>query len=190
MGYVYKPRHQRQIVSTDPYGRFNCTAYSAAMAIDRATLGGTSITGQQVRALSNEPIPSPSSPGLDLGQVCAVASRLYIQLFDHRGESWANVIAALKAYRGVILQGDYDQMGAYSCQSTFRDDHAIYVNHIDGTGLKAYVDDPLCAAGKYIDLVTLQRYANKLCVRVTGHDGAYFATTRMTQLIAKPSPGF
>lgn len=191
MPYTYRPRHQRQIVSNDPYGGVNCAAYSCAMAIERATMGGTLITGQQVRALSNEPIPDPSSPGLNIGQLVAVGRRLYVQIIDKRedDDGWSEVIACLRAQRGVILQGDYDQMGTYSCQKSFRGDHAVYVNHLDTTGTKAWMQDPLCATGKYVPLSVLKAYAEKLARAKGIYPHIFFATTRKTPLMNSPMPG-
>lgn len=192
MPYTYRPRHQRQLASGDPYGAFNCSAYSCAMALERATMGGLLITGRQVRARSNEPIPDPQSPGLNIGQLCQVARGLYVQLYDRRGEPWNEIIDALREQRGVILQGDYDQFPAgVSCQLSFRGDHAIYLNHLDNltNPTKAWMQDPLCRSGKYVPLPVLRAYADKLARSQGTYPGLFWATTRQTPLMAKGMPG-
>ena len=183
MATVYRPKHQRQLVSTDPYGGKNCAAYSAAMAIDRATLGGVAVTGRQVRSASNEPIPDPASPGLNIPQLVNVAFGWHIALNDRTGAPWASVMAALREYRGVILFGDYDVFPAgVSCQAGFKGDHSVYVNHITGDG-DLFVMDPLCPAGKEVKEATMRAYAEKMG-KATGHGlGVLFAVTRITPLI-------
>lgn len=179
MSVIYRPKHQRQIVASDPHGGVNCTAYSAAMAIDRATLGGCDVTGKEVRAMSDEPNPDPGSPGLNIHQVVDVANKLHVQLTNTSGEGWAKVIAYLKEGRGVLLQGDYDQMGAYSCQSNFLGNHAMFVNNVNGTGTSALNYDPLCKAYRYVRLDVLKRYAEKL------NPHCLFAITRITPNIPR-----
>lgn len=182
MSVVYKPKHQRQIVSADKYGSVNCTAYSAAMAIDRATLGGVRVTGATVRAASNEPIPDPASPGLNLPQIVAVAFKWHVELVNRTGAPWSSLLAALREGRGLVLGGDYDQMGTWSCQASFRGDHAIYVNHISGDG-DLYVMDPLCASAREVPPATIKAYAEKFARTIGTYPGLAFATTRITPLI-------
>jgi len=184
MASVYKPRHQRQLApGTGPTGRYDCTAYSAAMAIDRATLGGTEVSGKQVRLASNEPVPDPDSPGLNLSQIVAVAFRWHVELENRTGAPWSAVTAALREGRGVILQGDADQVGAFNCQKGFAGNHAVYVNHISGDG-DLYWQDPLCVAGKEIPEKIARAYAEKFARTAGRYPGVLFATTRKTPLIA------
>ncbi len=185
MSYIYKPAHQRQINAGDKYGGFNCTAYSAAMAIDRATMGGTIVTGRQVRANSNEPVPDPQSPGLSLPQVVNVAFGWHVELDNRSGAPWSSLLAALKEGRGLILQGDYDQMGAYSCQTSFKGPHAIFCNHVSGDG-DIYTYDPLCSAGREVPAPTIRAYAEKLAKTWGSYPGLLFATTRITPNLALP----
>lgn len=174
MAVIYRPKHQRQIVASDPYGSKNCTAVSAAIAFDRATLGGCEINGRQVRAMSDEPIPDPASPGLNIHQIVEVADKLHIELTNWSGHGWDDVIKCLRAGRGVVLQGDYDQMGSYSCQSSFLGNHAIFVNNVNTPGDKGLAYDPLCPAYRYMPLSVLRRYAEKL------NPHCLFAITRVT----------
>jgi hypothetical protein len=183
MGFVYKPRHQKQLTPGDPWGKFNCTAYSAAMAFDRETMGGVDVTGKQVRAASSEAYPDPNSPGLNLTQIINVGYRWHIHLESRRGIPWSSFIAQLKAGRGAILQGDYDQMGEWSSQASFKGDHAIYVNHVSGDG-DLYTYDPLAAAAREIPASVLRRYGEKFATKV-GTSGVICALTRQTPTLAE-----
>jgi hypothetical protein len=183
VGFIYKPRHQRQIVAADPYGRYNCTAYSAAMAFDRHTMGGVVVTGKQVRAASSEPYPDRISPGLNLAQIIDVGHKWHIELESRRGIPWSSFIAQLKSGRGAILQGDYDQMGDWSSQATFKGDHAMYLNHVSGDG-DIYTYDPLAKAAREIPAAVLKRYGEKFATRI-GTSGVICALTRITPTVAE-----
>ena len=183
MGYVYVPKHDYQLgPGSGPTGRYDCTAWSCSMAIDRATMGGTQITGRQVRLASNEPIPDPSSPGLNLNQVVNVAFKLHVELENRTGAPYSAMVAALREGRGVILQGDYDQIPAeYSGQLTFKGDHAVYLNHLDNTGKRVWWMDPINRKGGfYIPLTVARAYAEDFAKAVKRYPGLLFATTRPT----------
>jgi len=190
MATIYRPKHQRQINPGDPYGKYNCTAYSAAIAVDRATLGGSRVTGEGIRANSSEPRPDPGSPGLDLSQATAAAFRTTRVDLTVRRATWASLTASLRAGRGAILQGDYDQMGSFSCQTSFRGNHAVYLNNLNTetveiggveytAGKAALMYDPLCTSYKWTPLTVLRKYGEKFALSV-GFSGVLFATTRIT----------
>jgi hypothetical protein len=186
MGYIYKPRHQYQLgPGSYPTGGYDCTAYSAAMAIDRATLGGTIATGRQVRLASSEPTPDRDSPGLNLNQVINVAFKWHVDLDSRYGAPWSSLIAALKSGRGLILQGDYDQIPAgFSGQLSFKGDHAVFINHVTGDG-DLYWMDPLREKGAVeIKASVARAYAEKLAKKWGIYPGLAFATTRITPTIA------
>lgn len=186
MGFIYKPGFQRQIVATDKYGGVNCGAYSAAMAIDRATMGGLVVTGATVRRATNEPIPDPSSPGLNLPQLVNAAFGWHIELVNRSGAPWTAVLSALHEGRGLILQGDYDQVPAeYSGQLSFKGDHAVYINHLSTDGMELWWMDPLHKAGGfYIPAAVAKAYAEKFARTVHVYPGVLFATTRITPTLA------
>lgn len=193
MAVIYRPKHQKQINGFDIFGKYNCTAYSAAMGIDRATVGGTQVTGRDVRRASNEPIPSQSSPGLNLAQTEDVADKWHVILAEKRG-TFDDVVAALRQLRGVVAQGDYDQMGVYSCQGTFLGDHAIFLNnlntskvtiggkvHLPGTAVLVF--DPLCDKARYLPLSVIERYCEKHAAATGGK--VRYAVTRVTPNVSK-----
>ena len=180
MTHVYTPAHQQQLHPATPTGPYDCQAYSAAMAIDRQTLGGVVVTGRSVRLASDEPQPDPHSPGLSIPQVIGVAHRWHVELVDRRDAPWSAVLAALHAHRGVILDGDYDQIpDEFSGQPSFRGDHAVYCNHIANDEASIWEMDPLRPAGQYVPVAVLRAYAEKLGRRVGSH-GVLFAQTRIT----------
>lgn len=63
------PDHFQLGADGGKYGGVNCTASAAARTVQEATCGKEAFTGAQVRAASDEPIPDPKSPGLNLDQV-------------------------------------------------------------------------------------------------------------------------
>lgn len=180
---VYRPNFQSQnpAVSHYLYGWQSCTAYSAAMAIDRATIGGTMVTGGYIRSISNEPIPDPHDPGLTLNQVIDAAAQLHVVLVNKTGQTFDDMVASLHTYRGVILQGLYSYFGIYSSQSSFKGGHAVYVNNTDGAGKNALVYDPLSTKERWIPLSILRNFSESL--GGLSSKGIWYATTRITPLI-------
>lgn len=71
MTYVPDPREYQQFGNGDPNAGVNCTADGAAFRCDAHTKGLIKITARQVRAHTDEPVPDPRSPGLNLAQVDA-----------------------------------------------------------------------------------------------------------------------
>jgi hypothetical protein len=175
----YLPAFQYQLIYSDPQGSWSCTAYAFSMALDKSSYGAVQITGRQVRALSG----AAPYVGLTLRDGIVASSRLYISVVDKSGEPWANVLTALKAGRGVVLQGDYDQIpDVYSGQSTFDGNHAVYIDYLHSTGLYLYVMDPLRAGGaRWVPVSIMRRFAEKLG-RAQGISGVYFAVIRPARL--------
>ena len=184
---IYRAPHLTQRVSSDPYWKFNCTAYAAARAINAATFGGLKVTGRQVRALSDEPVPSPSSPGLNIRQVAAVSRTLRVPLLDRTkaGEGWDDVVAYLKTGRRVVAQIDY---AAFSeqCQDNHGILHAItldVVRHRPGVDFVEILgSDPLCTGLVWYRASSVRN----AMVAFTGSANALsFAITRPLPLLAK-----
>jgi hypothetical protein len=71
MTYVPDPRAYQQLVLGGATRTVDCTAWGAAFRVDAHTKGATKTTGRAVRLHSDEPVPDPNSPGLNLGQVDA-----------------------------------------------------------------------------------------------------------------------
>jgi hypothetical protein len=174
----YIPAFQYQGLWSDPQGWWSCTAYSAAMAVDKATYGGSRITGRQIRALTGV---GPDQ-GLTLPQVMRATDILAVPFVRPIGQ-WSAVMAALGQHRGVILQGDYDQIPDSINLSSFDGYHAVYLDRLHSDGVHIYMMDPLRRAGPvWVDASILRAFAEKL----TRQEGAYpmvlFAYTRATRL--------
>lgn len=176
-------RHQTQRVPSDPHWTVNCTAYCMAMFATDTTLGGlVGVTGRYVRAISNEPIPDPASPGLNLAQMKAVAAKLRISFTDHTGNGWDTFgkDVGKAGGRRAILQVDYDvlqaKVPALVCQRTGDFDHAILVVRVADTVMAS---DPLCANTKEYPVDAIRAAAEKF-----GRDhgmvggGLYYAVSR------------
>lgn len=176
MAVIYRPKHERQIKPSDPHGSVNCAAVAAAIAFDRATLGGCMLNGEDVRALSDEPHPNPASPGLNLWQLADVARKLHIQLTPVSGGSFEAILASLREGRGVIVPGDYEAMGKYSCQAGFRGDHGILVNNENTPRTSLLVYDPLCKTYRYVPTAVIRRYSEMFGAA----HGFQYAYTRIT----------
>ena len=186
MGFVYIPAFQKQINPLDKNGGVNCSAYATAMAADRHTLGGIVVSGAVVRRATNEPIPDPHSPGLNIPQLVNAVFGWHIQLNNRTGAPWAAVLTALKERRGVVLSGDYDQLPPkYSGQTTFKGDHSVYLNHLSNDGMEIWWMDPLNKAGGfYIPAAIAQAYATKYAKTIGTYPGLAFITTRQTPSLA------
>jgi len=176
--YRYVPAFQYQGLWSDPQGFWSCTAYSTAMAVSRATGGGSQITGRQIRALTGV---GPNQ-GLTLPQVMRATDILAVPLVRPIGQ-WSAVMAALKSNRGVVLQGDYDQIPDSINLSSFDGYHAVYLDRLHSDGVHIYMMDPLRRAGPvWVDASILRKFAEKL----TRQEGVYpmvlFTYTRVTRL--------
>lgn len=182
---IYRAPHKRQLVASDPYGKYNCTAYAAARAIDAATLGGLKVTGATVRALSNEPIPNPRSPGLNIGQVVVVSRRLRVPLYDRTGGTWDDVVGFLDIKgpgRRLVVQIDHDAWSE-KCQPGGSFLHALTLDALrrkDGR-MQILGSDPLCPALRWYDASNVHHAMTAF----TGDPGHLsFAITREIPLIA------
>jgi len=126
----YQPTWRAQLNTYDEFGSFNCTAYAAGFAVDYTTFGDEAPTGALIRRLSSEPIPSPSSPGLNLDQVAKVARDRYdVALTIHRGIPVSDLIRAHENGAGAIWQISYAPIrtSRFSGSRDFSGGHAVFV---------------------------------------------------------------
>ena len=137
-----RPRFQPQnpALSGDPLGWTSCTAYAAAMLVDRSNLGAIRPTGADVRRLTGD-----ITGGLSLPQMVAPAAHYGVTLEVRSGASSATrewVAAQLRAGRGMVVQGNTSSLLATPFRSTSGPvNHAVYVNELRADGL-ALVFDP------------------------------------------------
>jgi hypothetical protein len=177
-GLRYIPAFQYQLIYSDPQGGYSCTAYAVAMAVDKATYGGSKVTGRQIRTLSGV----APYVGMTLPQVTRATTKLAVPLVRATG-TWAAVMAALRANRGVVLQGDYDQIpDSLSGQPSFNGYHAIFIDRVSSDG-KLYMMDPLSKVGaRWVSEAILRRFAEKLTRQEHVYPLVLFAYTRQVRL--------
>lgn len=185
---MYRPKFRPQYPDpTTTLDWSNCTMASGAMALDFHTQGKVQKWGGELRKLQGDQVG-----GTDIGDLKTAWSKLGYTLTDRRGKTWNDVLADLKAGRGVVLQGDYEVLtGGNSCQTSFDGDHAIYLNPETFTATGVVVGDPLCKAFKRIPVSVLKAYFEKLGKAVYGstspQKGLYAATRAWPDPVA-PTP--
>jgi hypothetical protein len=178
----YIAAFQYQLVIGDPQGGFSCTAYSMAMALSKASYGAVRVTGAQIRALSG----ASAYTGLTLPQAISAAARLHVSIVNESGSGdWADVLDALRHGRGVVLQGDYDQIPArYSGQVSFKGNHAVFVDYLHSSGQFVYVLDPLQRDGaEWVPVAIMRAFAEKLAKAQGIYPRLYYAVTPTTRLL-------
>lgn len=181
----FHPQHQAQLTTRwgGRYGSVNCTPCSAGMAGEADTCGSVLFTGAQIRAASNEPIPDPRSPGMNLTQVDAALYKLSggrINLDTHfrydfdalRKRVEAGAQAILQIQRSVLVaRGEGHGNG-------FAGGHAIEIG-ADSGGV--WMDDPL--TGRFhTSWPTLRSAAGALVLNdagdICGYGRAYVSFSR------------
>lgn len=182
---TYRPQHQHQLVSSDPYGKFNCTAYSFAMMVDAVTIGGIKKTGKEIRAMSNEPVPDPKSPGLNIVQLEAIAKKMDFQLFDRTGNSWEQCLEYLQNGQRVILQLDSGDLGASACKVSDVG-HAMLLQAApdDYRPTEVLGNDPLCKEEKWYPRATLKKAAEHFARQTGINNGIRFAVSKVVPRVA------
>jgi len=146
----YLPRFLTQRDPTDPCARFNCVAYSGAMALDYATLGGLLVSGRIVREATNEPRCADALPGLTAAQLVGASRGLYVPLIARLDQSWTEFRGEIEAGCGAVMFIHYGALPASLRSSgTFTGDHAVFVHHRDPAVSRYRVGDPLAATWRW-----------------------------------------
>jgi hypothetical protein len=152
----YLPAFRTQRVDADPCARYNCVAYSGAMALDYATLGGLSVSGRTVRELTGEPTcPSPTGAGLTPAQLATAGKALHVPLVARLDQTWAELVAEVgwqdDPGMGAVVFLHYGTLAPELRSSgTFTGDHAVFLHaflHGPPTA-RVRVGDPLAAGWK------------------------------------------
>lgn len=173
----FEPRFQAQnpAISGDKYGWENCAAYAGAEAASYSTCGAVNVTGAQVRASTNEPIPDPASPGLNIIQVTDALAKFGVTVTPFTRMSWADVTALRAQGHAFSLCGQYSVLRTtkFSGDPNFYGGHQVYYPPSGKT------QDPLCdgrRAGiyKYHGEVypddLMERFCGAFRVLVAGHE--------------------
>lgn len=142
---LYYPtfRTQRVPLTGDPNARLNCGAYTGAMLLDAATEGESRVSGYTFRSRTDEPVPNPSSPGLNVTQVAKALQLLGVKDAKATQEvPWDTVRSlARDHFLGLVIRyGDVPKALRFS--QTFTGNHMIAVGSLEGDGT-VWVGDPL-----------------------------------------------
>lgn len=180
----YLPTEQLQLTYKwgGRYGGANCTPCSAGEVGQAHTCGALLFTGAQIRAASNESVPDPKSPGLNLGQVDAALYKLSggkIDLDSHYRYSWDGVHTRVVGGAFAILQGKRSVLIAlgFGFGNLFGGGHAITTFYRNGW----WMDDPLTGRHKVTE-AALKAFAAQLVLNdqgdICGFGRAYVAFSR------------
>jgi hypothetical protein len=117
-----------------------------SMLVDYATLGGTVITGAELRALTDEAKPDPSSPGLTIPQVVAAARLLHVPIGSNPRGNTTALLENLRLGRAFVVPGLYARVpDNLSGQPTYDKQHAVLALELAVGRANVVVGDPLRA---------------------------------------------
>lgn len=157
LGSQYTPRNQWQGTPSDPTGWVSCGAYSSAVICDAVSAGGCRPTGEQVRDLTDENVPDPHDPGLNIGQLVAALHRFGVTLEDRTGQTVPAVWKDLAAGRYLSVSVWYPLMGAYRSQTPGEFGHQMTIGRLNTVTGKVMLFDPLNRSpkGRWVPLSTV-----------------------------------
>jgi hypothetical protein len=164
---TYRPAFRSQFGDsseshTSPHSEgSNCTMAAAAMGLDYHTTGGDKRGPGNMRHAQGD-----QDGGTDLYDAAEAWAHYGESLSIRSGQGWAKVLEALRAGRGVILQGTG---GVASC-GDYTGGHAIYVAP-EASGSRWLKGDPECSGWEWTEALDLERFAERLS------SGVYFAVT-------------
>lgn len=127
---THKPAPSFQLQTGGATGPFDCTAHSGTIVLDGSTCGAKRVPGRTIRLRSNEPVPAPGSPGLNLNQLAAVLDDygLYLDVrVGWRALTWAQYERYRAEGHFMAAQGGYAPIAAskYDAGRGFQDNHCI-----------------------------------------------------------------
>lgn len=174
---TYRPAFVNQF-ATGPLSSANCTMASAAMALDRHTLGKKTSTGGKMRLCQNDRVG-----GTDLTDAAIAWWNCYRENLDNPGvTAWTDFVRKVKEGRGAIITGHYGSLSnQYRHQSNFFDNHAMFVNEVNDAGWMLNFD-PITHASQWIPASELKRFAGSLSGGngILGMGKVYAAFTKIT----------
>ena len=142
MTYIPDIKSYQQLA--DPItGAYDCTAYATALVTDADTMGRVKLTGREIRKASNEPVPNPVSPGLNLTQTRDAVVSLTdgaVRLTLEQAVSQAQAQAQVAAGRYAVVQINRGVLVNRGIVRGFAGGHAVSLN--DDHGM-LWMGDPL-----------------------------------------------
>jgi hypothetical protein len=180
MGVLYRPHLQAQdpAYSHYAYGWTSCGAFSAAMGVDAVSQGTIVCTGQDVRALSNEPVPDKDDPGLTIAQLRAACARFGMDYTDRSGTQWNVVMSELKARKWCVINVWYPNLGAYRSQTPGEFGHSMGIMGVDSKGESTLLYDPLAHGERWVPLSIIKSAMQAWATRINS-DGLLFMSSVM-----------
>lgn len=147
--YRPDPSLFQQLVVGGKTASVDCTAHGGAWCCAAHTVGATILNGRQVRLASNEPIPDPRSPGLNVQQVDDAIRKLT----GGRVDFYTPVPGTFgrAGFRDRVIDGRWANLAVkrsvlvdrgYGGSSGFRGAHDITI-HARATDLAPIIGDPL-----------------------------------------------
>lgn len=149
MAYVPDIRRFQQLVYGGATGAVDCSAWAGAIEAAAHTQGATILSGRAIRLASNEPVPDPDSPGLNVQQVDAAVYKLTSGRVNF-DTPWPGTFGRVRT-RDRVVDGQWVHIAVrrailvergYGGSSGFRGSHAITVR-IRQTDLVPIIGDPL-----------------------------------------------
>lgn len=142
-------RDYQQLVYGGATRSVDCSGWSGAINTDAHTRGATKLTGRAIRLASNEPVPDPESPGLNVQQVDAAIYKLT----GGKVDMWTPTPGTIgrAGFRDHLIDGRWVHVAVkrgvlvdrgFGGSSGFRGSHAITV-HARMTDLSPVIGDPL-----------------------------------------------
>lgn len=185
----------QQLVYGGPTGPVDCTCWGAAVCCHAHSRGAIRVTGRQVRLASNEAVPDPRSPGLNVQQADDAVVKLTggkVDFYTPIPGTYGRVGA-----RDRLIDGQWLNLAVkrsvlvdrgYGGSSGFRGAHDITV-HIRHTDLMGIIGDPLVPYYYVAPLDVIFDAAQ--AVTSTGYIFASFTRdlTRDWRATVKVSPG-
>lgn len=184
---MYRPDIARYQQLQEPItGRYDCGAWMAGAAADADSSGKWKLTGRQVRLATDEPVPDPRSPGLNLRQTddaLVILTKGDVNLDTQWAAPWSRVEAKLREGRWghlCVMRGPLVDAG-FSGGDGFRGRHGVIAAY-DPAEKTPILGDPLVPYWQNVTWAALKRAAGAFTPEV-GFGAADVAFTRVPGVV-------
>lgn len=176
---IYRPTHQQQKLRLNGV-LIGCTDTSTAMYADAVTMGGVKITEAIVRQMSNERLPDPASPGLNIPQCIAVMKQFHIAMTDRTSYGPETFQSLVSDNRKQLAQLWYSAIGGTPIG------HAVLVQYRELRHGQWFdlINDPMRTAAVWMEEDRVLAGMKEFAMRSGLASGLRFATSRKVQKMA------
>jgi hypothetical protein len=142
---TYRAPFGSQIQEGGATGGVDCTAWATRAGLATATCGRIVVSGRRLRLLSNEPVPDPQSPGLNLYQMQDVLREDFGVYMDvragSRAISWSEYERKRVAGYSLVVQLSYAPIAdsPFDAGRGFRGGHAMF-EHVNAGTMDSLAD--------------------------------------------------